>query len=213
MRASEFLHEARSNPEQNPKLTIRDQVLADVKHSGGNPQDYFIRFTRVERLGFSNKQEFGRFKDVSNLPNQAQELYDPTDLGSRHQGRRALWFYPLSEFLKNRGRYAEDMPYIWLVRIKPDAWLQPLDPKSVATASKQGLPAPKGKHKVGLYKPESLGADPQAIFFEPAFDLIGMYKNFPALHQRHGQVLGPAAGKSSVTPINKFKNFISKAFK
>ena len=54
MRINDIIVEAR--------ISIRDQILADVKKHG--PGDYFVRFTGVDRVGFSPRQFFGRTPDV-----------------------------------------------------------------------------------------------------------------------------------------------------
>ena len=177
MRATEFITEAKVPP-------VRSQIIADVRKHGGSPSEYFVRFTTVDKLGFSDKQPFKRHLDVDH-PDFTITGIGTAGLGG---GRRALWFYPLTEYLKQsaQGQYAMDMPYVWLVRIKPDAWLQPIghkDPKVIQ-------PAPQGKRRVGLLKG---GLLPSAVFFEPAFEVIGRYYDYVGQHQRHGQVLGRPA--------------------
>ena len=76
-----------------------------------------------------------------------------------------------------------DFPYVWLVRIRPDAWLQPVGHLS----QREVQPAPEGRRRVGILKG---GLNPQAIFFEPAFDVIGRYYDYAGQHQRHGEVQG-----------------------
>ena len=56
MRAEEFVKEARVP-------LVRDQIIADVKKHGGNSNEYFVRFTNTDKLGFSSKQWFGQTPD------------------------------------------------------------------------------------------------------------------------------------------------------
>ena len=168
MRSHEFVIEA--------KVTIRDQIMHDVKKHGGSLDDYFVRFTGNDKLGFSAKQNFGRTPDADD------PKFDPDYIGAG-QGRPALWFYPLSTYLKNKDLYAGDYPYVWLVRMKPNSWLQPVN---YNTKGKQA--APTGKDRVGLLR--LVNPWPAAIFFKPAFDVVGKYYDYGKMHQRHGQVLG-----------------------
>jgi hypothetical protein len=172
MRALEFLTEAQVPP-------VRDQIRADYSKSGGDIEDYFVRFTDVDRLGFSARQAFARTPDADD------PRYDNDYIGAG-QGRRALWFYPLAAYLRDvQGFYATDKPYLWLVKIKPTAWLQPM-----ARDERGVQPAPEGQRRVGMFKQ---GNPPMAIFFEPAFDVVGRYYDYAGQHQRHGQVRGRPA--------------------
>ena len=163
---------------------VRQQIIDAVKQNGGNANEYFVRFTSVDRLGFSEKQPFKRHLDVDDPE------FTITGIGTagKNSGRRALWFYPLSEYLKQsaQGQYAMDMPYVWLVRIKPNAWLQPIGYKDKRVV----MPAPNGKQRVGLLKG---GLMPQAVFFSPAFDVVGRYYDYAGQHKRHGEVKGRPA--------------------
>lgn len=171
MRAQEFTTEARVP-------SVRDQIIADVKKHGGSPDDYFVRFTTVDRLGYSGKQTFGRSPDMDD------PKFDVDYIGSGY-GRPALWFYPLKYWLKTPTAYAAESPYAWLVKLKPDAWLQP------AGRSSSGVKAaPEGKQRVGIMRQSMT---PAAIFFRPGFDVIGRYYDYASQHQRHGQVKGPEA--------------------
>ena len=174
MRAQEFISE-RKVP------SIRGQILDAVHQHGGRPSDYFVRFTEIDKLGFSDLQKFKRHLDLDDPE------FTVTGLGNsiRQGGRRALWFYPLKEYLSQsaQGQYAMDFPYVWLVRIKPDAWLQPVGYRDKPEVK----PAPPGKRRVGILK---LGLNPQGVFFEPAFDVIGRYYDYATQHKRHGEVKG-----------------------
>lgn len=167
MRFTEFVIES--------KLSVKDQIRADVAKHGGRPDEYFVRFTGVDRVGFSANQVFGRSPDIDD------PKFSPTYIG-RGKGRPALWFYPLKTYLNDKELYAADKPYAWLVRIRPDAWLQP-----VTHDTKNKQEAPPGKERVGLIKNI---VPPAAIFFKPAFDVVGRYYDYGMMHQSHGQVKG-----------------------
>jgi len=86
--------------------------------------------------------------------------------------------------------YAIEKPYVWLVKLKPNAWLQQVDRK---TKTKQD--APQGKERVGIMK--NIMPFPAAIFFKPGFDVVGKYYDYGSQHKRHGEVKGSAQGKPS----------------
>lgn len=177
------------------KVPVKDQILADIKKQGGNIDDYYIRFTDVNQLGFSPKQAFGRSPDVDD------PTFDPHYIG-RGKGKPALWFYPLSYYLKDSAYlYGTEHPYVWLVKLKTDAWLQPVNYKTTSIQS-----APKGKERVGLLR---LTNPPAAIFFKHGWDLVGTYYDYGSQHRRHGEVKGaPKPEKQSIMKslLNKFKN-------
>jgi len=169
MRAQEFIVEARVPP-------VRDQIIADVRRHGGSVDDYFVRFTDTDKLGFSNKQTFKKTPDVDD-PN-----FDFDALG-QNTGRRSLWFYPAAYYLKEiHGAYATDKPYAWLVKLKPNAWLQ-----TVKDGDRQAVAAPAGKQRVGIIR---MTRPPAAIFFTYGFDVVGKYYNYAEQHRRHGKVRG-----------------------
>lgn len=173
MRAQEFLIEAKVP-------SVRDQIIADVRKHGGSSDEYFVRFTDADKLGFSGRQWFGQTPDVDH------PKFDVDYIG-HGVGRRALWFYPLSTYLDTtRGIYAEEQPYVWLVKLKPNAWLQ-----TVKRGDNQIEPAPAGKQRVGILRHSR---PPAAIFFTHGFDVVGRYYNYAQRHRRHGQVKGPSAG-------------------
>jgi hypothetical protein len=174
MRALEFIVEGRGP-------NIRGQIQDAVRQHGGDPRDYFVRFTDVDKIGFSDRQKFKRHVEIDD-PN-----FSVSSLGtsSRGGGRRALWFYPLRTYLSmmSQGEYAMEFPYVWLVKKRPDAWLQPIghrDPREVKDA-------PAGQRRVGILKG---GLTPQAVFFEPAFDVVDRFYDYAGQHQRHGEVKG-----------------------
>jgi len=148
MRAQEFVAER-----TDPRLEIENMSTI----LPGDLNEYFVRFTDQDKIGFSAHQHFGRTPDVDD------PRFDPLAL-PRPQGRPALWFYPLQTYLRHQDLYAGNMPYTWLVRIKPGAWLQPVDGKT----SKQD--APPGKKRVGMLRREQV--IDMAVFFQPAFSVV-----------------------------------------
>lgn len=155
------------------KTSIKDQILADVRKNG--PGEYFVRSTAVDKLGYSARQLFGRSPDMDD------PAFDVDYIGAG-RGRPALWFYPLKDYLKSRDLYASENPYVWLVKLRDNAWLQP------AHRGTKGIqPAPRGKQRVGIMR---MSDSPAAIFFTPAFDVVGRYYDYSSQHQRHGQVKG-----------------------
>jgi len=166
MQAREFITEA-----QVP--SIRDQIIADVRKNG--PGEYFVRTTAVDRLGFSARQLFGRSPDMDD------PAFDVDYIGAGN-GRPALWFYPLKDYLKSNDLYATESPYVWLVKLKDNAWLQTARRGATGVQS-----APAGKKRVGIMR---ISNPPAAIFFEPGFDLIGRYYDYAGQHKRHGNVKG-----------------------
>ena len=169
MRATEFLQEAKVP-------SVRDQIRADVQRHGGSPDEYFVRFTDFDKLGFSDQQMFRYTADLDH------PSFDVDTLGYR-SGRRALWFYPLCYYLNDKyGSYATDKPYAWLVKLKPNAWLQ-----TVRAGDRKVEAAPPGKQRVGMLR---MSKPPAAIFFTYGFDVVGRYYDYAGQHQRHGQVQG-----------------------
>lgn len=189
MRAVEFVTEA--NRSGQPRLSVRDQILAAVKKDGGRADEYFVRFTGVDRLGFSARQVFGRTPDADD------PKFDPDYIGAG-KGRPALWFYPLKTYLQSKGAYASENPYVWLVRIRPDAWLQPVKHNTRGIQA-----APNGQRRVGMMR--LTGGFPAAIFFEPAFDVVGRYYDYASQHQRHGEVKGAPNTSAPKNLLNKIK--------
>lgn len=166
MRIQELITEA-----QVP--SVREQIVNDVQKSG--PGQYFVRFTDADKLGFSGRQSFGKTPDVDHPE------FDVDYIG-QGTGRRALWFYPLNYYLKNSTPYASEQPYVWLVKLKPTAWLQP-----VRRGDQQVQAAPPGKQRVGILRPSD---PPAVIFFTPGYDVIGRYYDYAKMHKRHGEVKG-----------------------
>ena len=159
--------------------SVRDQIINDIKKHGGDINDYFVRFTDTDKLGFSAKQGFGKTPDVDHPKFSVDYI-------GQGVGRRALWFYPASFYLNNKfGAYATDQPYAWLVKLKPNAWLQ-----TVKSGDKEVVQAPDGKQRVGILR---LSKPPAAIFFMPSFDLVGRYYDYAGQHKRHGEVKGKPA--------------------
>ena len=157
--------------------SVKDQVIADVQRHGGSPDEYFVRFANMDKLGFSGKQWFGQTPDVDHPD------FDVDYIG-HGKGRRALWFYPLKTYLDDRKHvYASEQPYVFLVKLKPTAWLQ-----TVKRGDNKIVAPPAGKERVGILR---LSSPPAAIFFTHGYDLIGRYYNYPQRHHRHGDVKGP----------------------
>lgn len=168
MRACEFIVEG---------VSVRDQILADVKKHGGDTDDYFVRYTSVDKLGFSARQWFSRTPDVDHPKFHV-------DFIGHDVGRLALWFYPLKTAMdRSRTLYGSEQPYVWLVKLRPDAWLQ-----TVKRGDNTVEPPPPGKQRVGILR---MSQPPAAIFFRPAFDVIGRYYDYASRHKRHGEVKGP----------------------
>jgi len=158
------------------KVSVRDQITADVKRHGGSRDEYFVRFTDTDKLGFSGRQWFGQTPDVDH------PRFDVNYIG-HGVGRRALWFYPLSTYLDSDSHvYASEQPHVWLVKLKPTAWLQ-----TVRSGDTEVEPAPKGKQRVGILR---MSRPPAAIFFGHGYDVIGHYYDYAGQHRRHGQVKG-----------------------
>lgn len=143
------LHEAR-HADARTEIENMSAILP------GSPDEYFVRFTDQDKVGFSARQHFGRTPDIDD-PN-----FDPLAL-PRPQGRPALWFYPLRTYLQGGDLFASQHPYTWLVRIRPNAWLQ-------RVGRDQKTSAPPGKTRVGMIRKDQ--GFPIAIFFRPAFDVI-----------------------------------------
>ena len=159
------------------KVSVKDQILADVRKHGAG--EYFVRFTGADKLGYSARQWFGKTPDADHPD------FDVDYIG-HGKGRPVLWFYPLATYLEKSGSvYASEQPYAWLVKLKPDAWLQPIKP------GERGIkPAPEGKQRVGLLR---MSRPPAALFFAPGYDVVGKYYDYGGQHKRHGEVKGPEA--------------------
>ena len=171
------------------KESIKDQIEKAVIVNGGDISEYFVRSANVDKLGYSAKQKFGR------SPDTGDDDFSVDYIGT-NKGKPALWFYPLSYYLKNATSeaYANDMPYVWLVRIKPNAWLQP-----VANDNAVKQPAPNGKERVGILRKSAV---PAAIFFKPAFDVVDKFYDYGSQHKRHGEVKGVAEGRENYNGLN-----------
>jgi len=168
MRLSEILLEG-----QPP---IKDRIIDAIKKDGGNINDYYIRFSDVDQLGFSGRQLFGKTPDVD----------DPkftVDYIGALKGRRALWFYPAKYFLRSKDAFRTDLPYVFIVKLKPNAWLQ-----TVKRGDNKVINAPVGKERVGMLR---MSEPPAAIFFRPGYELVSKLVNYKALHKDHGFVKGP----------------------
>lgn len=149
-------------------VDIATAIENTVDMAGGTADEYFVRFTDVDKLGYSARQHFGRTPDIGD------KNYDPDALPRPGQGRPALWFYPLKTYLKNPDLYAADKPYVWLVRIKPNAYLQ--------SASDKERDSKPNLRRAGIIKQE--GGLPIAVFFKPEFDVIDRWYDYGSQHRR-----------------------------
>ena len=164
MRAQDFIIEG---------VDVTQELLNTAKRNGGNLDDYFVRLTDIDKLGYSAKQAIGRSPDVDHPDFHIDYI-------GRGIGRPAQWFYPLRYYLKHtKELYAGDKPYVWLVRLRPDAWLQPVDVKTKAVA-----PAPAGKQRVGIMRQSAV---PAAIFFQPGFEVVDRWYDYAKMHPRRKQ--------------------------
>ena len=68
------------------------------------------------------------------------------------------------------------------MKLKPNAWLQ-----TVKRGDTQVEQPPEGKERVGILR---MSRPPAAIFFKPAYDIIGKYYDYAGRHKRHGEVKG-----------------------
>jgi hypothetical protein len=182
MRFSEILLEG-----QPP---IKDRIIDAIKKDGGNINDYFIRFSDIDQLGYSGKQTFGKTPDVD----------DPkftVDYIGALKGKRALWFYPAKFLLSSKELFRTEAPYVFIVKLKPNAWLQ-----TVKRGDKKIIDAPPGKERVGMIR---MSDTPAAIFFKPGYQLVSRLVNYKALHKYHGFVKGPPP-KSKKSVLQKVKD-------
>jgi len=134
----------------------------------GSPDEYFVRFTDQDKLGFSARQHFGRTPDIDDPG------YDPLAL-PRPSGRPALWFYPLRTYLRGGDLFASQHPYTWLVRLRPDAWLQQV-------GREEKTDVPRGKTRVGMIRRDQ--GVPMAIFFRPGFDVVDRWYDYGKTHKQ-----------------------------
>ena len=170
-------HFGNTKPVEEAKESIKDQIEKAYIQDGGSIDEYFVRSANVDKLGYSAKQTFGRSPDIG-------DNNFSVDYIGYGKGKPALWFYPLAYYLKSVAdvAYGNDMPHVWLVRIKSNAWLQPVSNNKV---TKQD--APTGKERVGLLRKSAV---PAAIFFKPAFDVVDKFYDHGSQHKRHGEVKG-----------------------
>ena len=154
-------------------VDVNQALLATARKRGGNIDDYFVRVTDQDKVGFSARQHIGRTPDVG----------DPDwhiDYIGRGRGRPAVWFYPLRYYLQHsKDLYAADRPYVWLARLKPNAWLQTVDAKT-----KEKQPAPQGQQRVGIFRKSMV---PAVIFFTPGYDIVDRWYDYGQMHKRRKQ--------------------------
>ena len=181
MRITELLSEG-----QPP---IKDRIIDAIKQDGGSINDYFIRFSDIDQLGYSGRQTFGKTPDVD----------DPkftVDYIGALKGKRALWFYPAKFLLNSQDLFRTDSPYVFIVKLKPNAWLQ-----VVKRGDKKVIDAPQGKERVGMIRMSDI---PAAIFFRPGYQLVSKLVNYKAMHKQHGFIKGPDAA-SKPTLLQRIK--------
>jgi len=159
MRAQEFVIEG---------VDARTEIENMATILPGSLDEYFVRFTDQDKLGFSARQHFGRTPDIDDPG------YDPLAL-PRPSGRPALWFYPLRTYLRGGDLFASQHPYTWLVRLRPDAWLQQV-------GREDRTDAPQGKTRVGMIRRDQ--GVPMAIFFRPGFDVVDRWYDYGKTHKQ-----------------------------
>jgi hypothetical protein len=157
------------------QITERQDARTEIENMAtilpGSPDEYFVRFTDQDKLGFSARQHFGRTPDIDDPG------YDPLAL-PRPSGRPALWFYPLQTYLRGGDLFASQHPYTWLVRLRPDAWLQ-------RVGQEEKTDVPQGKTRVGMIRQDQ--GVPMAIFFRPGFDVVDRWYDYGKMHPRRKQ--------------------------
>lgn len=164
MRAHDFIAEA---------VDVNQELVKTARQHGGSLDDYFVRLTDIDKIGYSARQHIGRTPDVDHSE------FDIDYIG-RGAGRPALWFYPLRYYIQHAQElYAGDKPYVWLVRLKPAAWLQPVDRKTQKVE-----PAPDGRTRVGIMRKSAV---PAAIFFQPGFEVVDRWYDYAKMHKRRQQ--------------------------
>lgn len=192
MRADEFIFERRSNTAMNVKLPISTQIQQIIQKNGGTIDDYWVSSTTVDRLGFYGGSNRGTNPEVTRpgkapvVPTKAfqgQRKYRAPEYATYAQPldtqpkdtktQYGLWFMPLKSAIKGLtvGRYPYMREYLFLVKLKDDAWLQPVNTLQKLKANLVGIKPPPGKRKVGQYNSSSN----IAVLFEPAFNIVGKW--------------------------------------
>lgn len=192
MRIQELVNERRSNPKINPKRTFRQEIMAIVDRHGGELDRYWISSSLVDRLGFYGGDSSHPRPEVTRpgralvVPTRAfsgqirfhspeYATYggaDYTGIG-KPQESYGVWFMPLTKSLEllERGQYPYLRNYLFLVKQRDTAWLQPVNSLQRLRANIVGISPPRGQEKVGQYNP-STGI---AVFFRPAYDVVGRW--------------------------------------
>jgi len=190
MRAQEFITELRSHAAQNPRIPVSQQVKNIMAKHGGTIADYWIHNSAVDHLGFYGGDKNAQSADGWSQP--ARPMKAPVVPGQAFSGqlkygaaergyqapkdaekRYGLWFSPLGPNLAHMdgGILPFANKFTFLIKLKPDAWLQPIDLLNKARANLVGIKPPAGKHRVGQYNANSK----IAVLFEPAFDIVGKW--------------------------------------
>jgi hypothetical protein len=190
MKIHELLSELRSNPAQNIKVSVSQQVQDIIKKYGGTIDDYWIHNSAVDHLGF-----FGGDKNAQRdywtsprttpmkapvVPGKAfskQLQYTSAERGGvapkGGESKHGLWFSPLKPNLQfmDGGNLPFSNNFTFLIKLNDDAWLQPINLAQKVRTNLIGINPPEGKHKVGQYNPSSH----IAVLFEPAFKVVGKW--------------------------------------
>jgi hypothetical protein len=186
------LDEIRSNPALNPKLDFYTQITHIINKHGGTINDYLIHNSSVNRIGFyggtpRNPDAKSWEKDtrpmsapvVSDKPFSKQFTgYSTPERGglgpAGSERKYGTWFTPLNKAI-NVIKSKESLPfsntYVFLVKLKPNAWLQPVDTLSRIKTNLVGSKPPSGKERVGQYSSSS-GI---AVLFKSAYDVVGTW--------------------------------------
>jgi len=213
MQIQEIVVERRAQAGQNVRVPLRQQILQIIQKNGGTIDDYWVSSTTVDHLGFyggdshhpqPEKTRPGRAFDVPMGAFQDQRKYSSPEYatygGAAYWGdkptqqRYGLWFMPLKKVFKQleMGQYPYLRNFLFLVRLRDTAWLQPVDNWQKLRAAVVGIRPPSGKSKVGQYNPESN----IAVFFKPAYQIVGKWTRAEIENSaRRAQIGGPEAQK------------------
>lgn len=209
MRIQEILSELRSNPEQNTKIPVSQQIKNIITKHGGTVNDYWIHNSAVDHLGFyggdKNADGQGTYGGTATpmkapvVPGKAfskQLQYTSAERGGvapkGGEKKHGLWFSPLEPNLKgiDRGFLPFPNKITFLVKLNDNAWLQPINLMQKARANLIGIEPPTGKKKVGQYNSSSK----IAVLFEPAFKIVGKWTE---------DEISNASGRAHFTPDQK----------
>jgi hypothetical protein len=169
---------------------VSQQVKNIIAKHGGTVNDYWIHNSAVDHLGF-----FGGDKNAkpandwarSPMPMKApvvpgQAFSGQLKYGAAERGFQApkdaeqkygLWFSPLGPNLQHMdgGVLPFANKFTFLVKLNPDAWLQPINLAQKVRANLIGINPPAGKRRVGQYNPNTK----IAVLFDTAFKIVGKW--------------------------------------